>query len=106
MHLTRDREATIKSFAKRHDRGIMKAYQHPGILMRLSTAADPVEVATDYVDTVTQNIRMFLRDKPLQMAFPLERASHLFSEFCSRIGAEVDMPAALGEFSVKHNASE
>lgn len=104
VHLARDREKTAESFAKRVDKGIMKAYQRPGILMGLRNP-DPMALALDYVDTVTANITLFLRDKPNQMRFDLESAVTSFPEFCRRIGATPDMSQALQEFTIRHNAS-
>jgi len=105
VHLLRDMEKTARSFTKRADRGIMKAYQDPGILMKLPKNSDPMKVAYDYIHTVTSNIEMFLRDKPLQMRFDLESANQLFPMFCERISAQVDLLGALGEFAIHHNAS-
>jgi len=104
VHLTRNVHETARSFAGRHDRGIMAAYHGSGILMGLRSP-DPYELGLDYCHTVTANVEMFLRDKPLKMHFPLEDAAELFPVFCDRIGADVDIKAALGEFTVKHNAT-
>lgn len=104
VHLTRNRVDTANSFSKRADRGIMKAYQAPGILMHLDRQADPMQVALDYVDTVTENIRHFLRDKQHVMEFALENSEAAFPVFCERIGAQGDLAAALSEFSTRHNA--
>ncbi len=105
VHLTRARRATAASFVKRTGKGIMRAYARSGILMALPPDANPLEVARDYYDTVNSNISLFLRDKPRQMRFRLENAQTDFPSFCSVIEADVNMPAALREFEIKHNAS-
>ncbi len=105
VHLRRDPQAVAESFVKRMERGIMKAYRHDGILLGLAPSADPLAVAHDYVETVTRNIDAFLRHRPRVMRFDLENAEADFPEFCERIGAEVELPAALAEFAALHNAS-
>ena len=59
-----------------------------------------------YVQTVTANIEGFLEDKPHQQTVWLEEAQVWFPAFWERIGGEGDLAAALGEFSIRHNASE
>ena len=104
VHLRRNLAETALSFATRKG-GIMAAYRSPGIIMRLSPDADPLEVATDYCHTVTSNIELFLRDKSNKFVFDLEEAGRQFPDFCAWIGAEVSLEGALREFSVRHNAS-
>lgn len=105
VHLQRNRSEVAASFARRANRGIMRAYGGDGILLGLSSDTDALELAFDYIDTVTANITAFLRDKPHRLAFPLEQARTVFPEFWARIGAEGDLGAALDEFGVRHNAS-
>jgi hypothetical protein len=62
-------------------------------------------VALDYCDTVNSNIEAFLKDKPRRLHFRLEHARADFERLCAAIGAEVDLPRALAEFDVRHNAS-
>ncbi len=53
VHLTRDREAVARSYARRYPRGIIGAY-HTEILMGAATQnreTDLVQVAADYCDT-------------------------------------------------------
>lgn len=104
VHLQRSRSAVSASFAKRAGFGIMKAYGE-GILLG-SEVADPLALAQDYIDTVEANIRLFLRQKPLQMTFRLEHAKADFTQFWHWIGAEGDLDNALAEWDVRHNASE
>ena len=105
VHLTRDIHAVAKSYAGRYDIGIMKAYRGKGILMGLPEDADPLQVALDYCQTVNSNIKAFLKDKTKKMDFMLEDADRDFPRFCDFIGADVDMPAALQQFQVRHNAT-
>ena len=104
VHLRRDPEATARSFARRSG-GIMAAYRGGGILAGIPQSVDHLEVARDFVDTVTTNIELFLRDKSRVMEIAFEEAADRFPDFCRRIGAEVDLPAALAEFEVRRNAT-
>lgn len=107
VHLSRSAEATAQSFAQRADRGILLAYR-TDILMnagRLNPGATPLDFARDYVETVTANIRLFLRDKPHVEHVTLEDGARGFARVWDRIGAEGDLQAALAEWSVRHNAT-
>lgn len=106
VHLTRDTHAVAKSYTARYSKGIMKAYRGSGILMGLSERMDPLQVAMDYCHTVNSNIKSFLKDKSKTMDFRLEDADRDFPRFCDFIGADVDMPSALQEFRVRHNATK
>ncbi|MEM9250404.1 MAG: hypothetical protein AAGB05_17125 [Pseudomonadota bacterium] len=101
VHLTRDPAKVAASYAER-THGLMRSYQ-PGIIMG-PRKADPIEIAADMVETVTANIRLFLRDKPHCMAFPLEDAAALFPDFARCIGAEGDIADATAEFETSYNA--
>ncbi len=103
VHLTREEGLVARSWARRAHAGIMSAYRH-AILWHCPPQAQAMDVARDYVDTVGENIRLFLRDKRNRMDFRLEYAREDFTEFWRRIGAEGDLQAALAEFDVTHNA--
>jgi len=106
VHLQRERLAVAQSYARRLDPGmIIPAYAH-GIYMGLPAdiGKDALNVALDYVDTVTANIEAFLADKPATMKFGLASAKEDFQVFWRRIGAEGDLAGALAEFDVAHNA--
>ncbi len=108
VHLSRDPDTVAASFVKRADKGIMRAYRTE-ILMRARSRnknATMHDFALDYIDTVQENILLFLRDKPNQMKFQLEEADQHFVDFWGRIDAQGDLTAAMAEFSVRHNASE
>jgi hypothetical protein len=105
VHLRRDRAATAASYAKRHGKNIMDAYAGKrAILLHLPRGTDAMSIALDLVDTVTANIEAFLKDKPRRMHFEIEQAARDFPRLCEAIGADVDLPAALREFDVRHNA--
>ncbi len=105
VHLYRDREKTAQSFANRYRRGIMRAYEK-GILTRPDKRREPLDLALDYCDTVTSNIRCFLKDKAKQMDFDLGNAQEHLDLFWERIGAQGDKQAALDEFTRTYNASQ
>jgi hypothetical protein len=104
VHLTRGRQATAASFARRSDFGIMQAYRE-GYLLGGETGQTAHDLALDYLDTVETNIALFLRDKTRQMAFRLENAQADFQTFWQQIGAEGDLGRALAEWDTRHNAS-
>lgn len=102
VHLTRNADATARSFNERWKIGIgiISAYRN-GILK--GSKEDPLAICLDYVSTVNTNIRAFLKDKPLKMDFQLECADQHWPIFWSRIGAEGDLSASMCEWEVKHN---
>lgn len=104
VHLSRGRDNTAASFARRSEFGIMQAYRE-GIVLELQGEPGAHAIALDYLDTVEANIDCFLKDKPHQMAFQLESAQADFATFWQRIGAEGDLPAALAEWNKHYNAS-
>lgn len=104
VHLTRDEDATVDSFIKRMDFGIMKAYRE-GILLNSTMPTNDSDLARDYIRTVNSNIELFLRDKTRKMDFRLENASEDFSDFFQRIDAEGDLALALEEWLINYNAS-
>ncbi len=104
VHLRRERQATARSFARRRDFGILRAYGE-GILLGSDPDIDPLILALDYLETVEANIRLFLRDKSRVMEARLENLEADFRRFWEAIGAEGDLEAALAELKVRHNAS-
>ncbi|MCB9053252.1 MAG: hypothetical protein H6556_27775 [Lewinellaceae bacterium] len=105
VHLRRDREITAISFNRRWDypNSIIKAYTE-GILMAGKMRG--LEYCVDYVDTVTDNIEHFLRDKPNKLVIDLEEIKTGFRKFWSAIGAEGDLQAALHEMDHHYNRSK
>ncbi|MEW7981972.1 MAG: hypothetical protein G8D58_03810 [gamma proteobacterium symbiont of Phacoides pectinatus] len=104
VHLIREPDATARSFHKRREMGIMRAYRE-GILLGGEPGQEPLAIAHDYLDTVDSNIRLFLRDKRQCMEFHLENAGADFQRFWSWIGAEGDLAQALAQLEINHNAS-
>jgi hypothetical protein len=109
VHLTRRPVEVARSYARKFDSGfhssMMRAFAH-GILIRPRWRPEQQRrVARFYVDTVTDNIREFLRHRSQTMDFSLEEASKAFPVFWERIGAEGDLAAALAEFQFRYNAS-
>lgn len=104
VHLVRERLACAQSFARRADFGIMQAWRE-GVLLGGEPGQTALDLALDYLDTVEANIRAFLRDKPHQFQFRLERAAEDFPRFWDWIGAEGDLEAGLAEWQRRYNAS-
>ena len=107
VHLTRDRENTVKSFSDRWNvRGsILRAFSG-GILMRAQariSQGDKEQICRDYYDTVNSNIELFLKDKSNKMSIPLKDMAESFKEFWHLSGAKGDIGAALSEFDRGHN---
>lgn len=107
VHLTRDRMAVAKSYAKRLEPGMIIPAYAQGIHLGLPQDIAPLapDIALDYVGTVTANIEAFLANKTRKMDFRLENAKADFERFWGAIGAQGNRAAALAEFDVAHNAS-
>ena len=108
VHLTRDAEAVAQSFAARARQGIVKAYRTDILARsrRRATGRPLIDECRDYVDTVTQNIRHFLKDKSHVLPMRLETLATDFDAFLDWTGAEGDLAAARAEIAVVHNATE
>lgn len=110
VHMTRDRDKVAKSFNLRWGRSsaIIDAFTD-GILMthpKKMTNEQRLQACYDYVDTVTTNIRFFLKSAPGPVLdIKLETVKDDFKQFWETIGAQGDLDAALAEFDVPHNAS-
>lgn len=109
VHLKRQQASAVSSFAKRVDFGILNAYRR-GILMHhpeddTDRTVTTEDIAKDYLATVSSNIECFLRDKSHKMDFRLEHARTDFTTFWSRIAAQGDIDAAVGEWHTRYNAS-
>lgn len=104
VHLSRNNNDTVKSFTKRINFGILKAYEQ-GILMHDTHQQDAANIASDYALTVNENIKLFLKGKPNQLNFKLENAKEDFEKFWLAINAEGDLSLALKEWDISYNAS-
>jgi hypothetical protein len=105
VHLTRDRDATAASFARRMDFGIMRAYRD-GLLLGGEPGQADLDLAHDYLETVDANIAFFLRDKTRTLSLRLEHAHEDFRQFWKAISAEGNLEAALAEWDRRYNASD
>ncbi len=110
VHLTRDRQEVVRSFARREPKlgGIIPAFGN-GITMtaRQYSPEEISDVAGWYVDTVTANLDTFLRTRANVIRVDITRVSgRVFRDFWDQIGAVGDVDAALAEFSIRHNASD
>lgn len=113
VHLHRDRGAVAESFVRRWENpgtNIIRAYAWGPLTLsneeagRLSAAQRRL-VAEHYWDTVNENIRHFLEDKPRQITIGLDQIESGFEDFWDAIGARGDRSSALQVLRRVHNAS-
>ena len=107
VHLTRDRDAVAASFLSRRNYGMIKAYREAHLLnLNLRAPATPdLDIAMDMIDTITQNILHYLKDKTHVMQIRLETAEQDFAHFWDWIGASGNPDAAFAEWNTRHNAT-
>ncbi len=107
VHLIRDPEQVARSYARRANQGILRAYRTTIVsrAARRNPQAKIIDFSRDYVDTVTENIAAFLRDKTHVMVIQLETLAPDFDRFIDWIGATGDLDAARHELTILHNAS-
>jgi hypothetical protein len=103
VHLLRNPERVAESYNRRWKKkaSIVKAYRN-GIHMNVEDP-DSEEWVLEFIDTVTKNIEFFLSNKSRVMTMRMEDADQQFPKFLEWIGAEGDLAAATGEWSVRHN---
>lgn len=108
VHLTRDPEAVAQSFASRATTGILRAYRNDILARAMTRAPRPalIDICRDYVDTVTENITAFLRDKTHVLPMRLETLAGDFDLFCDWAGIGGDLTAARAELAIRHNATD
>jgi len=108
VHLTRNPDEVARSYAARAHQGILKAYRQDIIARSRfkNRKAQIIDFARDYVDTVTENITLFLRDKTHVLPMTLETLDEDFETFIGWAGAEGDLDAARAELAVRHNATK
>jgi len=104
VHLKRNVDDAARSHGRRVNGGIIRAYR-TDVIWRVPRHVAPDLIGRDYVDTVTANIELFLRDKHKQMTIHIERAAEEFPIFWEWIGAEGDRRAALAEFEIAYNST-
>ena len=104
VHLHRRRADVMRSYIKRADRGIMRAYGSVITIPKIRGSTINAEsCARDMLYTMEKNIQLFLRDKTRVMHVSLENAADDFPKFWKLIGAKGDLSAAVSEFSVRYN---
>jgi len=104
VHLKRNPHDSANSFARRIDFGILKAYEQ-GVLLHETHQLPAYDIASDYIETVDNNIELFLKDKSHKMLVSLETVQTDFSDFWQRIGAQGSRNDALDEWRTNYNAS-
>jgi hypothetical protein len=98
VHLKRNELDTARSYARRWDKGIIKAYRR-WIILGGKLDVEPVDMCLDYCETVNSNIEAFLKDKTRKLTFNLENAKEDYRRFW-------ELDAALAEWDVNYNASK
>lgn len=106
VHLLRDPEKVAESYNHRWGWrfSIVDAFGY-GILHRRERwpEQEKLDVCRLYVQTVTDNIRVFLRDRPNHIEMRLETIKETFPEFWKRIGAQGDLDAAIRTWDTSFN---
>lgn len=108
VHLTRDPEAVARSFARRANQGIMRAWRQDVLIhaRRRQPKTSLIEQCRDHVDTVTANIEAFLATRRHVMTMRLETIEADFDRLTGWIGATGDMAAARAALAHRHNATQ
>jgi hypothetical protein len=110
VHLTRNREKVIKSYAKRYDRnyieGIMQGFGH-GILQKSQTYKDLElpKLAEMYVNVVTDNIQCFLSDKSKVVRMDVDDPVASVREIWKLGLMQGNLQKATDEWMITHNRS-
>ncbi len=104
VHLTRDREATAKSLARRYPVGIIKAYRDEFFVH--APQPDLLDLGLDFVDTANANIRAFLRDKSRTLHVQMETMADGIADVWDWAAVEGDLDAARAECGVRYNTAE
>lgn len=99
VHLRRDPDAVARSYAHRFRNpvAIMPAYASRIIMRRTPPAdlSDRLEAARHYVDTVTDNIDLFLAERPRTVEVWIEDPEPGFTRMWELLGATGSLPDAL-----------
>lgn len=104
VYLIRNKKEVAKSYSKRWFQpiSIMRAYQQD-ILFRRDY---DFEICKDYVNTIEENVQLFLKDKSKKLTVNLENIKEDFIIFWNEIKAEGNLEAALLEFDKNYNSSD
>lgn len=107
--LTRDPEQVARSYARRYDVGvgIMRAYACHIVMQPRPpwTEHARVRVARQMVQTINDNIRLFVRDKPRVVRVDIDDPHQAFDTFWDVLGGDGDRRAAHRTLGTVHNAS-
>lgn len=105
VHLTRDPEAVAESWSVRHNRGGQMLTWLDVVLYRPERNREAsLPGARLMVETVTDNIALFLRDKTKVIRLDIDNPHEPFDQLWDMIGATGDRDAAHADLRVRHNA--
>lgn len=102
VHLTRNPDLVAASWAARDRPGSQRVTWTDVALFRVARP-DPQATARLMVDTVTDNIRLFLRGKPHTLHIPIEDPHAPFDQLWETVGAAGDRQAAHRTLDEVHN---
>lgn len=107
VHLIRRKDDTVQSLNGRWHRSasIMHFYTQAVLMTDPQSLSDTerLQVCADYYETVNENIRHFLQNKPLQLTIQMESWQQRFPDFWEQIGAVGDLDVALRTLGRIHN---
>lgn len=105
VHLTRDPEAVARSWAARQNRGGQMPMWLDVVLYRPRQRDEEVSLAAArlMVQTVTDNVELFLRDKTRVVRLSIEDPHDGLDRLWRLLGAEGDREAAHHELGVRHD---
>ena len=103
VHLLRDPTACAASYAKRFRPGLLMFAWARGIHVGLEDELDLEVVARSLVDTMNENIRLFLRGRPHTLTVQVEQFPRDLTTLWETIGAEGDLAAALESLASARN---
>jgi len=108
IHLLRNPEEVARSYNRRWQKRvhIIPAFAY-GVMHRVRDwqEKDRIDVCRLYVQSVNDNITMFLRDKPKTIVINLENIQEGFREFWHMSGATGDLEDAIKEWKKPQNVS-
>jgi len=107
IHLRRDNQKVADSYLKRWSRetSIVQAYAYGILKMQEHQILDKKAICHDYVNTVEENVKLFLADKSNKLELDLDTIDEGFRNFWKLIDAEGNLDQALADLSAKHNAT-
>jgi hypothetical protein len=104
VHLVRDSKKVAESFVRRITYGIMQGYCIGILGMRPDSGRfNLFDACMDYVETVTENIRMFLQCGVKGIEIRIENPYKEFRVFWEEVGADGNIKAAQKEFKTVYN---